>query len=664
MQRDNITDSRYGSGRIHIVKDPPLYVYTDELFEIGIAFNLLSKHNNNISSIYKVIKISAELCGVSQQGGTYSVPVSKNNNAQMEIEPTILETQINDNSEKNQPVIAKCKIKSFISNSKPTRYCIRFKESQGDVSFGNVEPVVSRFIQIVNAKIKVEACEKWPKVWYKDEGGRDKCLQAVTSLPRADNILAANRSIPLRVTLVYENEQLSPVLKQDILKILGPEPVKKIIDSENDKVNLQFRIEDVSKNHQGMNFMIEVSPDLPRDFDVAPAYTPPISVRSKRNKRLRTLESGTQSKEIMPLYRNINENMVTKIVNGYTDPGHNDRYPLIPRFCQAIKGLIYWTEEVLNGISPLKWKIIGYAQFPDGTVDYSRPYHSMNNPNLFISRIFSIYSNETRCHIHTLLSAVENLKHDPETNSVTHINDNKSADPKLIDKKNSPARNIPFQPPTDRYIRKNENQKSQEVYSYGQRNKKKQCISEIYWNPMEKHLQQQIKHPDIQISQMKDFFGENTTRDTSSAYFEKMQKSSLHENRLKGHVYFLLARQLIHFQTKEKLGFPAYSRNKELLGFYRESSMKVGLGELIPLSKFTNKFGPREMSQATRILQEAIQSQSQAVHSLLDWESLESMIDHALVYDWTRDIKGENSICCDIEIGGIVVDIPKVLDSN
>ena len=42
----------------------------------------------------------------------------------------------------------------------------------------------------------------------------------------------------------------------------------------------------------------------------------------------------------------------------------------------AMRGVIRWTEEVVNGLYPLKWQVIGYAQFPDGTVDYNRPYHS------------------------------------------------------------------------------------------------------------------------------------------------------------------------------------------------------------------------------------------------------------------------------------------------
>ena len=42
----------------------------------------------------------------------------------------------------------------------------------------------------------------------------------------------------------------------------------------------------------------------------------------------------------------------------------------------AMRGVIRWTEEVVNGLFPLKWQVIGYAQFPDGTVDYNRPYHS------------------------------------------------------------------------------------------------------------------------------------------------------------------------------------------------------------------------------------------------------------------------------------------------
>jgi len=57
-----------------------------------------------------------------------------------------------------------------------------------------------------------------------------------------------------------------------------------------------------------------------------------------------------------------------------------------------MQSVIRWTDEVVNGLYPLQWQVIGYAPFPDGTIDYNHPYHSMPNPNPCISRVLSMYS--------------------------------------------------------------------------------------------------------------------------------------------------------------------------------------------------------------------------------------------------------------------------------
>jgi hypothetical protein len=100
-------------------------------------------------------------------------------------------------------------------------------------------------------------------------------------------------------------------------------------------------------------------------------------------------------------------------------------------------------------------------------------------------------------------------------------------------------------------------------------------------------------------------------------------------------VEYLLARQYKSLRTGARLGFPAYSTNKEILWFYRESSNKVGIGQFTPISSHTNDFGPLEIMQATGILEGAIAKKSKAVHALKYWGSIGNLLDHALVYDWS-----------------------------
>lgn len=48
----------------------------------------------------------------------------------------------------------------------------------------------------------------------------------------------------------------------------------------------------VSKNHQGQNFKLYIEADNDGTSDIAPVCSPTVSVRSKRNKRQRTMSSG------------------------------------------------------------------------------------------------------------------------------------------------------------------------------------------------------------------------------------------------------------------------------------------------------------------------------------------------------------------------------------
>mmetsp|Transcript_24401 Transcript_24401/g.35831 ORF Transcript_24401/g.35831 Transcript_24401/m.35831 type:complete len:200 (-) Transcript_24401:60-659(-) len=134
---------------------------------------------------------------------------------------------------------------------------------------------------------------------------------------------------------------------------------------------------------------------------------------------------------------------------------------------------------------------------------------------------------------------------------------------------------------------------------------------------------------------------------------QSMQQSGMQQSQMQHHmmdddtfnseeeqanVEYILAKQYKSLRTGNVLGFPAYNAAKEILGFYRESSMKVGIGQFIPISRHKDDFGPSELAQAKRILEDAIVKKSQAVHAMKDWGSLYSLIDHALVYDWSKDM--------------------------
>lgn len=86
------------------------------------------------------------------------------------------------------------------------------------------------------------------------------------------------------------------------------------------------------------------------------------------------------------------------------------------------------------------------------------------------------------------------------------------------------------------------------------------------------------------------------------------------------------------------MGFPAYSDDREILGFYRDSPRNAGLRQFMPISD--QDFGPTEKMQAKKILDEAIGTSSRAVQSVKDCGSIASVLDRCLVYDFSKDIGG------------------------
>ena len=83
-----------------------------------------------------------------------------------------------------------------------------------------------------------------------------------------DGTVIKGQHVPLKVTLLYDNKENTEVMKQrETLRIIGPR--KQFIDPDSGESTILFRVEDVSKNHQGNKFKLRIAPDKSRAFDVA-----------------------------------------------------------------------------------------------------------------------------------------------------------------------------------------------------------------------------------------------------------------------------------------------------------------------------------------------------------------------------------------------------------
>jgi hypothetical protein len=510
-------------------------------------------------------------------------------------------------------------------------------------------------------------------IFQSDMGGRDKAMLAVATLVDQDGKIIKDRKVPLHLRLLYDNEERTPVTKQDIFRMVGASC--HYIDPETGKASLQFRIEDVSKNHQGQNFIIEIGTDKDKSPDVAPAYSRSVCIRSK--KKVKRPRDDLSAPTPTPKQQATQPNFSSQPPPAQFPPTSSDPFSIGPSnnpqsIRQAMRGVIKWTEEVVNGLGPLKWNVIGYAQNPDGVIDYNRPYHSMPNPNEKVNQILNMYAEDTREHLRVLLNAVEQSTTNQNQDTVY----GSSGTPPQ-----HPATTTPFRPEMRQW--QNSYQDHPSYNMHGLVSHESSAMSPPAGQnmppntggaampplqPMQAQMQNQYWAQHSQAQGMPPHGNQvapqaphqrlpmpRDNRDPRASQGEPdMSDMSIDLENRQADVQYVLAKVFKSLRTDNRLGFPAYSITKELLGFYRESSMGTGSGRFIPIHKHKNEFGREEMDQARQILTDSILKRSRAVYALKDWDSLMSMVEHALVYDWTKDLGGENSGSSgsgDIEIG-------------
>jgi hypothetical protein len=540
----------------------------------------------------------------------------------------------------------RCQIRNdIIRRDVGESYCIRLspKNQQGPaMSPGdNLPPVTTTPINLVNHKIRVGTDSEWESVWYKDEGGRDKSMTIVASLHNKKGEMYEGQPIPLQLALYYNSEDHLPikVMRQDIMRTIGGS--KPMIDEATGKTTLRFRIEDVSKNHQGQDFKIEVAVAAKGIKDVAPGFSPAVSVRSKRNKRHRSQVSSSRAENLGTPDGRPTIYEESRGSDSVFAPGD------LPRLREALKGIIHWTEEVVNGMVALQWQIIGYHQNPDGSPDYSRPYHNIPNPEAVMSRVLGMYSESTRDQLMALLRAVDSGPQDPYSTMIPPP----SVPPGVADEEYHPQHHgMPIQSLGGRpaFAPGMHSNVAQEAF----RDKHDDRPDMMNYSPPQQEMQgmrpmgggmyppMRSRHPmppppgGMHHGPMHPPMHPGPMHPTMQMVPPRGPTPPNRESE----VAYVLAKRYVSLRTGERLGFPAFTQNKELLGFYRETS--VGVGQFIPILRHSQDFGPMEIMQATDILQEAINNKSEAVHALKDWGSISNLLDHALVYDWSKDIGG------------------------
>lgn len=574
-------------------------------------------------------------------------------------------------SASNRTAKLRCKIQYGAELSQDGKNCRITIASTEDCS---IAPVTTNTICLVNYKLKVTPIGEWESIWYKDEGGRDKSIEMVVQAQDKKGRRFPG-TLPLIMELCYHIPTKYPkVTNQDFLRTLGSE--KKLqIEKRSGKAKIRLRIEDVSKNHQGQQFAIMFAPDKAqmKNFKcIAPLYTPGVLVRSKRNKRLRAPAPPTESKRMVVPRINIERTVASSPEDMRGPPSSIETGARVERVTPrqvlgAMQGVLHWAEEVLNGLCPLQWTALGYGHNTDGSVDYANPYHSMQNPNPTISRLLSMYSESTREHFRVLQHAVDRLYNSgaqtlggtPTVPLPTTSRDNFG-----ILTTNFPQPSTPNQGQTHIMQQQSHLQQQQLLPVQSQPTMvniptqqappaqsigvlpQQATIRQPIMNAMEfRDLPLNAQPP--QLPPGSTYISNNVPLNTGILHTsQQLTRHDPLEMRLEqiesreNEVQYILAKQYKSCRTKAKLGFPAYSADREILGFYRESN-KVGTGEFVAISEYRDDFGERQKLQAKEILIDAMATESKAVHSLSQWGSIQNMINHALVYNWSKDIDND-----------------------
>lgn len=663
---------------VHIRKHPPVAVFLEEVFETDVVvegrgsfdgtttFELLAclveetSTNRVTAATLAVLQDPCPLpLGVS---GTFRCCIRKRITA--------------DNHHNNARLLLDAHpiVRIHISAIHSNEVSSRNDDNNELVTSVVVATTVTSKILLAQYKILISPRVDWSNIWYKDEGGRDKCMEVMAGIYDHQRALLYETA-PLLLTLCYSSNVKRcsaapiPVTNQDILRIMGPKKANQLsIDETTGTIKIKFRVEDVSKNHQGQDFCVQiaVADSWESGRRIAPGLTPPITIRSKRNKRGRvsttatTTFTATSTSNDVPssegkLQRSAPPLMEQYALDTRSRHGCGDGAcwdaPDVMQLRDAVRSVSQWVDEVVTGLSPLQWQIVGYGRDASGNPDYSRPYHNMQNLNPMIARVLTIYNETTREQLQLLQQAFE-TQFSASSHYLSPMPFERTGSSALFPRDYyGPGRippgyalpsprgyfehsllsvSPPLPPPP--YV---EHQPTQKQLSLPRAS---EALSKT------KASKSSLDPPILKTSPIRNFVnraGGSTSvmapSDKSSILSETPRDAS--PDTRESEVEYLLAKQFKSIRTGELLGFPAYSSERELLGFYQQprSTKMVGRGFFVPIRD--EDFGPDEKLQATRILEEADEG---AVQSMKQCGSVNNMLNLALVFEWRQDIAAQN----------------------
>ncbi|TDH71689.1 hypothetical protein CCR75_006486 [Bremia lactucae] len=248
------------SQKLVFVDQVPSYVYQNVTFQATVM--LTDSTNVKVTGLQKPLQV------LLRYNDSYDVVEDQDAFLRLNAAATI-------DADSGMALLSMC-VRTLTATCDGRNFCLEVRSIDGEI-----EPIFSSSVHLVKEKLHVVT--QPPDVWYKDEGGREKCMTIALTLVPAPGTVVEDRVVPLDVKLLYESGNL--VLNQNILRFF-PDMRPNMTHG---RALISFRIDDVSKNHQGQSFRLDIGPEQQDGSfmfkDIAPTRTSVIAIRSKRNKR-------------------------------------------------------------------------------------------------------------------------------------------------------------------------------------------------------------------------------------------------------------------------------------------------------------------------------------------------------------------------------------------
>ncbi|TMW62655.1 hypothetical protein Poli38472_005273 [Pythium oligandrum] len=626
--------------RLKIQPHPPKFPFRDHPFEITVYLVDPSDH----------LKAGINLpLNVELYAAEKMVPVEKQI---MHIDSSTKPVMNGDGICKLRVRISECSM--ALGNRKFVIHISAGKQAATDYT---VIPAVTSEMTVIQHRLVIQ--ENLPDLWYKDEGGRDKCMLLPIHLVNEKNERVQGRQVPLRVTLLYENEH--PVLKQDILK-MSPD-CQRMIDTTG-KSLLKLRIEDVSKNHQGQAFRLKVEADTaqsPMNFDVAYDLSSTISVRSKRNKR-RPLKnppvpithhiiagaSNPASATSSPSSNPDNEAALASM-GAFTTDDRSKQMRLSPTtsssqkppsLTNSMESVLGWTGSVVHGLHQLEWQTVGYESKSDGTADPERPIYrcpacwrykdvmtyetAQHDTKCLIANLLLTYATDTMGHLDFILKSIEQFPAILAAQKSSKLGDG-SGSPSLISPQGMEGMSqmSSTQMMASAMMMSGGMGSSSGHYSMSSPMPVSSAPPNLsrgitdMMTGMEAPML--VRANSGGLTELMRTLEDQEGNESTSMFYQGMggQQSNQVAEAIEMQVFYVLAR-MITLNTTNAIGFPAFDASMNLLGFYqetRESSSATTEVIFVPVSDIP-AITQVEISQTQRLLRTELKDNSSAVHTL------------------------------------------------